>query len=167
MRKPLLTLTLAALVLSSCGNSRLNPMNWFGRGQPAAVVQNGTANPLIPTRRNGSALKKQADYQGSWIASVESVKVERIPGGAVIRATGTGNVQGSFDVRLTPRNDEKPVNGVLTYDFRALMPAPKTRVVGSAASRRITAAVYLTDNQLAGVRTIRVQTAGNAFESRR
>lgn len=165
MRKPLLTLTVAALVLTGCGNSRLNPMNWFGRGQPAPVVQSGDVNPLIPTRRNGLPLKQDAPYQGAWIASVESVKVERMPGGAVVRATGTGNVQGSFDVRLTPRNDAAPENGVVTFDFRAIMPA--NRIVGPASARRMTAAAYLTDNQLEGVRRIRVQTAGNAIEARR
>jgi hypothetical protein len=167
MRKSLLTLTVAALILAGCGNSRLNPMNWFGRAQPAPVVATTETNPLIPLGRNGRPLKKEAPYAGALIAQVTEVRVERIPGGAIVRATGIGHFQQSFDVQLTSPTDKQAVNGVQTYKFRAYVPPARKRVTGPSSSRQISAAVYLTDNELAGVRKIRVEAASNALESRR
>ncbi|MGH1355396.1 MAG: hypothetical protein ACRBBS_09995 [Thalassovita sp.] len=167
MRKSLLTLTVAALVLSGCGNSRLNPFNWFGRGQPVPVATGAQTNPLIPLGRNGRPVKEEAPYLGSLIAQVTEVRVERVPGGAVVRATGIGHFQQSFDVQLTSPTDGQAVNGTLTYQFRAYVPPAGDRVAGPASSRQITAAAYLTENELAGVRKIRIEAAGNALESRR
>ncbi|WP_420567789.1 hypothetical protein [Thalassovita sp.] len=168
MRKSLLTLTVAALVLSGCGNSRLNPFNWFGRGQPAApVAVSGETNPLIPLGRNGRPLTKEAPYLGAPIAQVTEVRVERVPGGAIVRATGIGHYQQSFDVQLTPLNDGQAVNGTISYRFDAYVPPAGNRVVGAPSSRQLTAAAFLTDNELAGVRKIRVESKGNALESRR
>jgi hypothetical protein len=167
MRKSLLTLTVAALVLTGCGNSRLNPMNWFGRGQPAPVVTTGDVNPLIPVGRDGRPLKEEAPYLGALISQVTEVRVERVPGGAIVRASGVGHFQQSFDVQLTSPSDKQAVNGVQTFQFRAYVPPAGNRVVGPASSRTITAAAYLTDNELAGVRKIRVEAASNALESRR
>lgn len=167
MRKSVLTLTVAALVLGGCGNSRLNPMNWFGRAQPAAVVATGETNPLIPLGRNGRPLTKETPYLGAPIAQVTELRVERVPGGAIIRAAGIGHFQQSFDVQLTPLNDGAVQNGVLSYRFEALVPPAGKRVVGPASSRQLSAAAYLTDIALTGVRKIRVEASSNALETRR
>lgn len=167
MRKSLITLTVAALVLAGCGNSRLNPMNWFGRGAPAPVAVQGTDNPLIPLDRTGRPKTNKVPYLGSLIAQVSEVKVERVPGGAIVRATGIGHFQGSFDVKLVSPTDNQAVNGTLTFEFRANVPPAGERITGAASSRQIVAAAYLTDNELVGVRKIRVESAANAMESRR
>jgi len=55
---------------------------------------------------------------------------------------------------------------VLTYDFRVETPAG-FQAIGSAASRRITAAATLSNDELASVRSIQVRGANNSRSSRR
>lgn len=166
MRKPFTALLISSLLLTGCGGSSLNPLNWFGRGQPVPVVAEG-ANPLIPAKRSGSFFRRgEKVYTGVPIHRVTTLKIERVPGGALVRATGVAQVQGQYDVALVSTNNDQPVNGVLTYEFRAEM--PKRRLVqGSEWSRTVTIATFLTDNELDGVRSINVVGAQNALSARR
>ncbi|TMM54717.1 hypothetical protein [Sulfitobacter sabulilitoris] len=174
MRKTLTALMLSTLVVSGCGairDSRANPFNWFGRGEPTATapVNATAANPLIPQRSGlfASARNRAAIYTGQPIDTVTDLTIERIPGGAIIRATGVPARQGVSSVRLTPATAEDvPVNGVLTYRLDAV-PAPGPQPVGSVASRQVVVARKVTDQDLRGVRSIRVEAARNALESRR
>lgn len=166
MRKPFTALLISSLLLAGCGGSSLNPLNWFGRGQPAPVAAEG-ANPLIPAKSRNSFFRRgEKVYTGVPIHRVTTLKIERVPGGALVRATGVAQVQGQYDVALVSTNDDQPVNGVLTYEFRAEM--PKRRLVqGSEWSRTVTVATFLTENELAGVRSINVVGAQNALSARR
>ena len=38
MKTPILALTISAIVLSACGQSRLNPFNWFKKTEKEAIV---------------------------------------------------------------------------------------------------------------------------------
>lgn len=167
MRIPLTALLISTLIVAGCGNSRLNPFNWFGRGQSEPVATAENANPLIPKRSNGLLYRPKAPYPGVLIAKVTDLKIERIPGGAIVRATGIGHFQGSYEVRLVPADQNQATDKTLTYEFRANLPPSRGRVQGSEWSRTITAAANLTDNQLAEIRTIRVVAAENAMSSRR
>ncbi len=161
MRTPLAALLIATLILPGCG-SRLNPFNWFGRGQVEAV-QTGTENPLIPQK---SRLKpKDIPYQGTLVDQITDLKVERSPGGAVVRVTAVAARQGAYEVRLAPAF-QQDAKGVFKLELLALQPARRT-AQGTAASRTVTAAIDLTDQDLFGIRTIRVQGARNAATSRR
>ncbi len=172
MRKSLTGLIVASTVLTACGfaDSRINPVNWFGRGQPAAVAESTEAvNPLIP-RRGGLFQRDRAKedvYAGTPFDQVTSLVVERVPGGAILRVTGLAARQGIYNVRLTPTNDEEePVKGVLTYRLEGERPARPTPV-GAKPTREVVAARKLTDQQLAGVRSIRVEGLRNAQVARR
>lgn len=154
-------LLVSVLVLSGCGNSRLNPFNWFGRSTSEAVEQ--STNPLIPTR--SGFRRPEATYQGRIVDQITGLVIERAPGGALIRVTGLAATQGSYDVLIEPENeDELPVKGVLTYTLKARLPA---RPQGPATTREIVAAHFLTNQQLEGVRSIRVLGARNARSVRR
>jgi hypothetical protein len=97
---------------------------------------------------------------------VTNLVIERIPGGAVIRATGLTAVQGLSLVQLTPSTeDETPINGVLNYRLEGVRPVINESV-GSTYTRTVVAARALTDQELAGVRSIRVKGAHNAQTSR-
>ena len=173
MMRPFVSVMLCgALFLGGCGfgQSRLNPVNWFGSTQEESV-QTATAeeiNPLIP-ERSGMFQRSRARvavYQGTPVEAVSSLVIERVPGGAIIRASGIAASADVFDVQLTAANDEEPVDGVLTYRLEGVSPSP-ARVIGNARQREVIAARSLTDQQLAGVRTIRVEARTNAQSSRR
>ncbi|WP_375256927.1 hypothetical protein [Citreimonas sp.] len=159
----------AAMVLGGCAGlreSRVNPFNWFGRAEPVAVATDATeaANPLIP-RRRASIFRcdEPVVYAGQPVMRIEDLAVERRPGGAIVRATGVAERLGPWAVRLVPVAD-LPEAGVLSFELRArLQPAP----VGTELARTLTAAVDLSDQQLAGVTQIRVVGATNALAVRR
>ncbi|MEM8577091.1 MAG: hypothetical protein AAGF60_04510 [Pseudomonadota bacterium] len=172
MIRLVLVLAALSLTLSACGfrDSRVNPLNWFGnsRSEPVQVQAPEDVNPLIPTR-TGLFQRQRAEaarYQGTPVDAVTDLRVERVPGGAIIRATGVAREQGLFEVRLTPENDGDAVDGVLSYRLEARRPEA-VRPGGPEATRRVTAAVSVTDQDLRGVRVIRVVGVENARTSRR
>lgn len=158
----------SALALAGCGgglaNSWVNPMTWFGNSRSEAVDPRAASNPLIPAR--GFGQRPKAAYAGVPVDQITQLRVERRPGGAIIQTTGVTDVIGYYDVRLEPESEEGAVNGVLAYTFKAVRPAEPIGI-GSAAARQITAAVFVTDQELAGVRTITVRGARNQRSTRR
>ncbi len=151
MRLPLTAALIALTVLSACGglrDSRLNPMNWFGRSQPAAQVQVAAA-PTDPR---------------ALVDQVLSMTVESYPGGAIVRATGLPPTQGYWQAELVARPLDE--NGVLVLDFRVFPPIAAAGVINQQ-SREITVAYNLSDIKLQGISEIVVQGAGNARSSRR
>ena len=167
MRRPMTTLVIVASLLGGCGfsDSNWNPFNWFGGGQPAPVNASDS-NPLVPdTRRT----RREADYvyQGTPIDTISELKIERIPGGAIIRATGVSQYQGGYNAFLYPMiATDGSTSDVLTFRFDISLPAG-ARAGGTTQSREITVARRVTEQDLAGIRTIRVEGRQNAQVSRR
>lgn len=152
---PLRTLTIfltCALVLSGCARvseSRLNPFNWFGSDSEEQTV---------------AAVEERADPR-PLVADVTSLAVERTPTGAIIRATGLPPQQGWYGAALVPDTDG-PVDGVLSYRFRAVPPFTPTRV-STVRSRELSVAVSISQITLAETRVIRVIGARNVRTVRR
>lgn len=164
MRRVIPALLVATLTLSACGGfreSNFNPRNWFGgsRSEPVAA---DAKNALIPPKSGIS--RPDFVYQGQNVDQVTELALERIPGGAMIRASGVARRQGAYDVRLVPQG--APDAGVLTYDLQVLYPRNRTSQ-GPAQSRTVTVALALTDQQLDGVRTVRVVGLQNQQTSTR
>lgn len=143
------------LVLASCGISetRLNPFNWFGgseettSAEPMQVVEREDPRPLV--------------------AEITQLVIERTPGGAIIRVTGLPPTQGWYGADLVNANpDGEPFNGVMSYSLRAVPPATQTRV-STQQSRELTAAVFISDLTLSGVRVVQVTGAQNSRIARR
>lgn len=129
--------------------SRLNPFNWFGRAEKTTVVTtapNADPRPLVP--------------------QVIELRVEPVPGGAIVRATGLPSRQGYYDGALLPVGREVAANGVLNYEFRASAPPDPTRV-STQQSREIVVGRFVSAQALEGVRQIRVSAAANALIVRR
>jgi hypothetical protein len=94
MNKPLIAALCASLALGACSTisqSRLNPFNWFG-GSEETVVQR-------------SPLDKPADRR-LLVHQVTEMKLEKMPGGVIIRATGLPPTQGFWDAELVARPAE-------------------------------------------------------------
>lgn len=173
MRISLTVLLVASMGLGACGvvrDSVLNPGNWFGRSTSVPVESTDTTpvNPLIPKTSGlfASRRAKNALYIGEPFDEIVDLTVERVPGGAIIRATGRAARQGTYSVQLTPANeDEAAVKGVLTYRLEGI--APTNTAQGTPPTREVTAGRKLTDQELRGVRTIRVEGLRNARVVRR
>jgi hypothetical protein len=148
--RPIPILTLCA-ALAGCGNastSNLNPFNWFGGGAETEVVVAPDDLPVDPR---------------PLIGEVTGVVLERVPGGAIVRATGLPSTLGYWQADLVPADrDLRPDgNGVLTLEFRALPPVT-TQPVGSPAARQIVTGFFLSEQTLRGVRSVAVQAERNA-----
>lgn len=145
-----LTAALAVLALvagcASVRDSRINPLNWFGRSaETRAAAPVGRAAPTDPREP---------------VAQVIAMAVEPRPGGAILRATGLPPTQGHWDAALVP---DPPAEGSTELVYRFLVqPPPVPRPAGTPVSREITVAVFLSDFRLEGIRRITVAGAGNA-----
>jgi len=156
----------AAILLAACGGSgsggssggsfgsggNLNPLNWF-RSDPAEDTVEAVN------------IQVRAD-QRPLVAEVTALVIERMPGGAIVRATGLPPEQGWHTAGLVSDTGGAPVDGVLVYSFRAIPPATPTRV-STQQSRELIVARFLSEFDLAGVRQIRVVGARNSRVARR
>ena len=173
MRTFLTILVISSMVLSGCSrlrDSRLNPGNWFGKSAPRAVAtapggQSAEANPLIPVRTSIRRRDKREIYLGTPVDRITNVSVERTTAGAIVRVTAVSLQQGAYDVRLTSDTDGDPVDGVLTFRMMALQPTNEPQ--GLPRQRTVHAARFVSHNDLATTRIIRVVGARNEHTTRR
>ena len=108
MRKSLILLVVASLVLASCGwrDSRVNPRNWFGRSKEvAAAPAPEQVNPLIPKSRGVFSKPIRPDTSVP-VARVTELRVEQTNSGAIIYASGIAARQGAYGARLLPANED-------------------------------------------------------------
>ncbi|WP_231703988.1 hypothetical protein [Cochlodiniinecator piscidefendens] len=157
MKTPVASLLVAAMFVTSCGTireSRLNPFNWFGRSQQEETVAVDDA-----------AIRAPSDPR-PLVTNIVSLHIDQTPGGAIIRAVGLPPTQGYFGAALVPENDERPVDGVLTYSFR-IIPPEDFQLTSTQVSREVVVGQFISDASLQGVRQIRVVAAENARSSRR
>ena len=153
MRKPLLAALSLVLFTSACGGfgaSRWNPMNWFGGAEQAAP-----AEPNVVDQEDPRALAMQ----------VTALKVDPMPGGAIVRATAVMPTQGWWEAELLPVQDP-PTDGNLVYEFRVFPPVSAADV-STARSRTVNVAVFVSDIKLDMIRSITVQGATNGLTTRR
>ncbi len=165
MRILLTTALVTALALPGCGyirDSRINPANWFGKSRAEAVDAQPT-NPLLP--RKSSFARPEAVYAGVPVQQILDLKVERTAGGAVVRVVGLSSTLGAYDVLLEPAEDDEE-SSTLEYTLKAAY-SKKSRPNAPATSREVVAAVFVSDEALEGVRTIRVTGETNARSVRR
>ncbi|CAN1573726.1 hypothetical protein MCELHM10_03496 [Paracoccaceae bacterium] len=148
--RPLLVVSLVA-ALAGCGamrDSKLNPMNWFKKGELRESI-------VLP--------EQQADAR-PLVEAVLDLKVEPMPGGAIVRARGRTPTQGWWKAELVPVEVEEA--GLLVYEFRLIPPTGQADV-NTPQSREVDVAIYVSDYKLEFLREIVVQGANNALTSRR
>lgn len=161
MRAPFQTPLLAlcvVLAISGCArlaDSNLNPSNWFasgggGLGQNTAT---GELQALVPEGARTLVLDARRP-----VSELTGVALDRTPDGAILRATGRTPTQGWFNAELVLVSVE---GRIATYEFRAEAPRTGTQT-GTGASRQITAAVNISNEDLAGFRSFRVRAANGS-----
>ncbi len=158
MRSSIFIVLLSALAVSGCAriaDSRLNPFNWFeGTENVANVDSEGNIRPLTPP----GGITRVID-QRALVGSATSMRIDRSPDGAIVRATGQSSGQGHFNVELVPVSVE---GSTLTLAFRAQ--APETLAAGT---QTISAAYLIGNAELSAIRRVRVQAQENALTSSR
>ena len=168
MRKSLAFFLAGTLVLSSCGwrESRVNPVNWFGKSRSAPVEAPAeNLNPLIPAKTKvGLFSKREEEDTSVLVAEITALKVEPTPSGAIIYASALAARQGAHKVELRAIETDDPT--VLEYAFRVVYPRLATST-GTPHSRSLHAAVTLSEQDLRGVHIIRIKGASNIRETRR
>ena len=138
---------------------------------PAPVTAPGDApppeevNPLIPERTSIFQRDRTEVYLGTPVDQVTEIRVERLPAGAIIHVTGIALRQGAYDVRLTSKTDDEPVDGVLTFTMAALQ--PQNQPQGPVSTRRIEVAKFVSNDVLERTRTISIVGARNVQTTRR
>ncbi len=150
MQKPLIATMAMLLFLGACGGvreSRLNPLNWFGRESTETLVPQGGWNRPIDNR--------------ALVPVVTDIELTPTSTGALLRATGLPDTQGWWDVELRALNNGRPVDGALVYEF--VIAAPRAdAAISTEASRLVTAGVAIPASRLSGLRQITVRGATNA-----
>ncbi len=169
MRIILTTALVSALALPGCGGSSggsaYNPLNWFGKSRNETVAPEAK-NALIP--KKSGLRREQAAPEGVAVAQILALAIEPAAGGAILRVTGLAPTLGAYDVRLVPEFDlaiDGPLQ-TLEYSLKTEY-STRSRPAAPQRSRELTAAVFLSDEDLEGVREIRVSGAENARSVRR
>jgi hypothetical protein len=151
----------------------VNPLNWFGNSRSERIERapEVETNPLIPSERNEGLFARLRDrsqeYQGTPIDQITALVIERVPGGAIVRATGVVDRDGVYDIRLTTDSEEnEPVDGVLTYQLQGVHPDQVKRTLSDRV-RTVTAARRLSSQDLEAIRVIRVEGVRNAQSTTR
>ncbi|MCX7645421.1 MAG: hypothetical protein N2Z62_09025 [Rhodobacteraceae bacterium] len=167
MRATLVAFLALTLTLGGCAGfreSRFNPLNWFSRSEAARIDE-------------AQRFQRPADPR-PLVDQVTAMTVERVPGGAILRATGLPPTQGFWDAALVevPQFiEERASDGtvtrirdssVLVYDFR-LAPPPYAARQGTEPSREVIVATFLSNNRLDGVSRIVVRGERTERISRR
>jgi hypothetical protein len=131
--------------LAACGNSRLNPFNWFGgdREERIAVDEAIAADP-------------DGDLRG-LVAEVVDLSVEAVPQGAIVRAMGRPPTQGFWEADLV---EVERTATAIVFEFRVFPPVDPQRV-STPQSREVVTGTALSNFDLRGIRTITVVAAQN------
>ncbi|AKO96916.1 MAG: hypothetical protein RID15_04490 [Marinovum algicola] len=162
MRKLVLASLVVATSLAGCAavrDSRVNPANWFGRSETVATPPaESEVNTLIPERRAFFGKRDAPPYEGALVEQVTELHIRQVAGGAVVEVSGVLTSIEGYDVRLVALEEAEA--GSLSYEFRAVQPR-YGEGVGNAHARAVTAAIRLTEQELAGIRTIRVVARDN------
>jgi len=147
----IIILTMALSALAGCStpwrDSNANPANWFSTDDRPETLVPIEEDLVIDNR--------------PLVAQVTAVSVDRTPGGIIRRATGLPAAQGYWDAGLVlEQRDGEPVDGLLSFVFRAT--PPTTRSEGARATRELTVARFLSNQQLQGVSELRVVAEQNS-----
>lgn len=96
------------------------------------------------------------------VAEVTSLAIEDVTGGVLVLATALPTTQGWFAPELVnDAPDGMPVDGVLSYSFRAVPPR-ESQPQSTQRSRVLTAALFVSDARLAEVESIQVSGVLNS-----
>lgn len=137
-----------AVLLAGCGGRRDGERRrWFGFGR------RDEPETLEP---EGGFLSDRADPR-PLAPRVDSMAIERVASGVIVRATTVMPTQGYWDADLVPAPGENPRDGVYRFDFRAWPPVdPAQARGGPPRSRELIVGAFISAGDLENVRSVAV-----------
>lgn len=147
----------SALALSACGSlGSLGSIGSLGGGGERVVgAQSRQSLPsLVPAEKR----QLVQDTRG-LAAAITSAELTATPGGAILRATGQAAAPGSYNAELTPAGRD---GDTLVFALR-MNAQPGARITPA----QITVARMIADEDLRGVRAVRIVTASGSRTLRR
>lgn len=166
MRRQVIVTGVVLSLLAGCGSfgeSRFNPLNWFGKSEPVttnAYGQNVVALQTLAPRKGYPVFTDTRPLA----PQVTDVKLVRSASGAIVTATSALPSLGFYDAELVPVASER--TDTLVFEFR-LRPPSQAAPTGTQAQRHISAAKSLSLAEITGIRTVIVVGATGARQVRR
>lgn len=152
------TILIACVVLTSVSgcaslrDSRVNPKNWFSQTKSAKD------DSLIPEL---SVIQKsrQKVYSGTPVFALTQAHLRHAIGGKILEIHGVMDKIGSYDIKII--QDPDTTDQTLRLVVKSV--SPRGAPIGNQAAREFTAATFLTTQELAGWKTIQVQSQSNTI----
>lgn len=143
-----------AVSLSGCsevGGSKLNPFNWFGGNDPQV-----------------SDIEPRGGYEDNQdlrpaVGTIKSVSTDRTAYGVIVHVVAQMPTQNYFALDLveTASNDPRE----LVFELRGWKPTTPG-IVGTELQRQVDVATFISDQNAAPIRTIRIKGATNSLTAR-
>lgn len=145
-------------MVSSCGLG--NSSVGSSANSASSASSSGSGSSASNFGRRTRAERRQitpASTDGRTLAAlVKSARIERTRDGGIVHARAVMPRQGYYDAALVSLDAFKPdENGVLVLEFRAKEPQFNT-FQSTERSREVDVGVFLSNQKLAGIRTIRI-----------
>lgn len=143
-----------AVSLSACSNassSNLNPFNWFG----------GNEDEVSEIEPRGG-YDDQVDAR-PIVGTIKSVSTVESPYGVIVHVVAQMPTQNYFDLDLIEAASNDPRE--LVFELRGWRPATPG-VVGTELQRQVDLATFVSEQNIAPIRTIRIKGATNSMTAR-
>ena len=159
-------------MVSSCGLGNSSVGSSANSASSASSAGSGSSANIFGRRSRAAQQQQQVaksqDRSGRTLAAViQGARIERTRDGGIVRARAVMPRQGYYDAKLVSQNAFKPdENGVLVLEFRAKEPLFNT-FQSTERSREVDVGVFLSNQKLAAIRTIRIVGRQNQVTLRR
>lgn len=159
-------------MVSSCGLGNSSVGSSAGSSTSASSAGSGSSGNIFGRRNRAEQQRQQVeksqDLSGRTLASVvKDARIERTRDGGIVRARAVMPRQGYYDAKLVSLDAFKPdENGILVLEFRAKEPLFNT-FQSTERSREVDVGVFLSNQTLAAIRSIRIVGRQNQVTLRR
>jgi hypothetical protein len=156
-------------MVSSCGLGNSSVGSSANSASSASSAGSGSSAGIFGRRNRVEQQVSTTEtvFGRKLVSVVREARLERTRDGGIVRAQAVMPRQGYYDAKLVSMNAFKPdENGVLVLEFRAKEPQFNT-YTSTERSRELDVGVFLSNQKLAKIKTIRVLGQQNQITLRR
>lgn len=152
-----LTSTLALTGCARLASSPLNPLTWFGASLPP--IEALTPNVEVPATLVPEGATSAPIELRVPVEQITALRSDRTPDGIIVTATGLAATTGAYNAGLVATGR---TGNTLTLEMRAELPPQAL-----AGTQLLTAAIALSNQEVAGIQTIVVRGRQGSLSTRR